>query len=435
MDVSASLMVRLARAFVRATEPRDIVVRRRGAVAHVTLSRSTQLALMSVVLAGGVWFSHVTMVYLGFQAILDNKNDEIARVSNDNSVLTLRLGAMKNDISDVAGTLKQSHNHIVGLLAQNDRLRTEVDKIKAGLVQSEAKRAEQIRRQAALSQQIANLDRQLTTTEQKSSALTETLDRTKSRLAATLVERSEFAASRDGLKNQVKGLEERIALLRDSQETALKKITQRTVADISRIERVIAKAGLNPAKMLRAVNPEAYNGTGGPFERAALGRKGSADEGETALDHHIAHWEDLQKIASRLPLIAPVDHYRLGSPFGRRKDPINGNLAIHRGVDLSTRSQSPIFAPAMGTVTYRGWKGQYGRFIEIDHGFGIKTRYGHLRLINVRRGQRVELGQKIGQVGSSGRSTGPHVHYEILVNGKQIDPVKFITAGKDVFKG
>ena len=94
-----------------------------------------------------------------------------------------------------------------------------------------------------------------------------------------------------------------------------------------------------------------------------------------------------------------------------------------------------IIAPADGKVIFAGWKGRYGRVIEIDHGFGIVTRYGHLRRTSVKRGNRVKIGDKIGELGSSGRSTGPHVHYEIRVNKKPVDPQKFIKAGKNVFKG
>ena len=108
---------------------------------------------------------------------------------------------------------------------------------------------------------------------------------------------------------------------------------------------------------------------------------------------------------------------------------------MHKGTDFSAPSRSVIFATAEGKVVYRGWKGRYGRLVEIDHGFGIRTRYGHMRKIYVRRGQQIRLGQKIGQVGTSGRSTGPHVHYEIIVRGRNVDPLKFIGAGKDVFKG
>ena len=96
---------------------------------------------------------------------------------------------------------------------------------------------------------------------------------------------------------------------------------------------------------------------------------------------------------------------------------------------------SSAVSPAIGTVTYAGNKGRFGRYIEIDHGAGIRTRYGHLRRVLVKKGQRVTHRQDIGILGSSGRSTGPHVHYEIIVDGKQVNPLKFFKAGRSVFQG
>jgi murein DD-endopeptidase MepM/ murein hydrolase activator NlpD len=149
----------------------------------------------------------------------------------------------------------------------------------------------------------------------------------------------------------------------------------------------------------------------------------------------LLQWQGLQKLIRRLPLASPVDHYQMASRFGRRRDPINRRMAKHQGLDMAALNRTSIYAPAPGKVVYRGWKGRYGRFVEIDHGNGLRTRYGHLRRIYVKRGQKVPFRYKIGQVGSSGRSTGPHLHYEILVNRKAVDPMKFIKAGKNVFKG
>jgi murein DD-endopeptidase MepM/ murein hydrolase activator NlpD len=433
MKVSASIVRRIFGSLYHATEPRDIVVRRHGKVSHITLSRSAQIFLCSFFLLSFGWFSHVTIVFLGFDTILEHKNREIARISNDNSVLSLRVAAMRNDITDVSGTLKRSHHHLVGLLAQNDRLRSEIRGINEKLRGSEAKRAAQLQRQSALSQQLASLEKSLGETENKSSQLTQALDNTKSKLSATTLERSEFAAQRDGLKKRLQETEERIALLRDSHQTALLKVTRRTVTDIKKIEGIIAKAGLNAKDLLRRINPEVH-GIGGPFI-PVIGQGSILDEGQSALDRHLMHWEDLQKLLQHLPLTAPLDHYRVGSRYGRRRDPMNKRWSMHKGADLSAPSRSPILATAAGKVVYRGWKGRYGRLVEIDHGFGIRTRYGHMRNIYVRRGQKVKLGQKIGQVGTSGRSTGPHVHYEIILRGQHVDPMKFIEAGKDVFKG
>ena len=347
-------------------------------------------------------------------------------------MLSLRVTAMRNDISDVSGTLKRSH-HLVGLLAQNDRLRSEIEGVKVGLRGSEAKRAAQLHRQSALAQRLASLEKSLGETENKSSDLTQTLDKTKSKLSATMLERSEFAAERDGLKKRLRETEERIELLRDSHQTALLKVTRRTVTDIKKIEGIISKAGLNTKDLLRWINPEVH-GIGGPFI-PVLGQGSILDEGQSALDRHLLHWEDLQKLMQHLPLVAPLDHYRVGSRFGRRRDPMNKRWSMHKGADLSAPSRSDILAAAGGKVVYRGWKGRYGRLVEINHGVALRTRYGHMRNIYVRRGQQVKPGQKIGQVGTSGRSTGPHVHYEVLLRGRHVDPLKFIEAGKDVFKG
>ena len=107
---------------------------------------------------------------------------------------------------------------------------------------------------------------------------------------------------------------------------------------------------------------------------------------------------------------------------------------MHYGLDLAGWRKAPVYSTAPGTVVFSGRKGRYGKMVEIDHGNGILTRYGHLFKTHVRKGQKLGHRHKIGLLGSTGRSTGPHVHYEILFNGKQLDPLKFIKAGRHVFK-
>jgi len=116
-----------------------------------------------------------------------------------------------------------------------------------------------------------------------------------------------------------------------------------------------------------------------------------------------------------------------------RTDPINGTHRMHDGEDMAGAYGSPIYAPADGTVVYAGWMSGYGRLIEIRHGFGIHTRYGHLSQIRVHVGERVSRGQRIGDMGNSGRSTGTHLHYEVRVDGKPVNPMIFIRAANNVF--
>jgi murein DD-endopeptidase MepM/ murein hydrolase activator NlpD len=121
------------------------------------------------------------------------------------------------------------------------------------------------------------------------------------------------------------------------------------------------------------------------------------------------------------------------SGFGRRVDPFNGMMAFHSGLDIAGTMGTPIHATAPGRVTFVGTNGAYGRMVEIDHGQGLSTRYAHLSRFIVHQGERVHYGQTIGLMGSTGRSTGVHVHYEVLVDGKPRDPTKFIQAGSYVF--
>ena len=119
----------------------------------------------------------------------------------------------------------------------------------------------------------------------------------------------------------------------------------------------------------------------------------------------------------------------MSSPFGVRTDPFLGRPAMHTGIDLRGDIGEPAHATAAGKVTIAGWDGGYGNMVEIDHGNGLATRYGHLSEIDVKVGQIVRIGQVIGKIGSTGRSTGPHLHYETRINGEPVDPQKFLRAG------
>lgn len=134
----------------------------------------------------------------------------------------------------------------------------------------------------------------------------------------------------------------------------------------------------------------------------------------------------IRGLAKVLPIAAPLAQYRIGSPFGPRLDPFNGKDAFHTGIDMDAPYNSPVYATAPGTVIYAGYLGEYGKTVEIDHGFGIDTLYAHLHSYFVAVGQEVAAQAEIGLVGTTGRSTGPHVHYEVRVNGQPQDPEKFI---------
>ncbi|HEY4821916.1 MAG TPA: M23 family metallopeptidase, partial [Xanthobacteraceae bacterium] len=134
----------------------------------------------------------------------------------------------------------------------------------------------------------------------------------------------------------------------------------------------------------------------------------------------------MSTVPIRKPVIGEID---MTSSFGVRIDPFLGRPAMHTGIDFHGTQGDPIRATASGTVTLAGWNGGYGRLVEVDHGNGLATRYGHLSEIDVTIGQTIKIGQIVGRLGATGRSTGPHLHYETRVDGEAVDPQKFLRAG------
>jgi murein DD-endopeptidase MepM/ murein hydrolase activator NlpD len=182
---------------------------------------------------------------------------------------------------------------------------------------------------------------------------------------------------------------------------------------VDQFARVLASAGVDVRHLFDefGVNRDA----GGPFIPAPRGQTVT-----TALSP-----ERLAAMIKSLPVAAPLTNFEVSSPFGVREDPENGRGAFHTGIDLRAPYDTPVYATAPGTVTFAGWRDDYGKIVEIDHGNGIATRYAHLHAFTVSVGQRVAVRQQVGYLGSSGRATGPHVHYEVVVNGEPQDPEKF----------
>jgi murein DD-endopeptidase MepM/ murein hydrolase activator NlpD len=177
--------------------------------------------------------------------------------------------------------------------------------------------------------------------------------------------------------------------------------------------------------------------TGGPFVPVRLppASKGFA-RALTRVNIARAEADDLDNTLKYVPLRKPLGgELEMTSPFGVRIDPFVHQPSMHTGIDFHADIGDPIYATAAGTVVKAGWEGGYGQMIEIDHGEGLSTRYGHMSEIDVSIGQRLRVGQIIGRVGSTGRSTGPHLHYETRVNGEPVNPERFLAAGGKLFGG
>ena len=215
------------------------------------------------------------------------------------------------------------------------------------------------------------------------------------------------------------------------------KLEEALTISVAPLDKMFRDAGLNPNQLIDAVR-SGYSGQGGPLSPISLSTMGlSGSPDETRANAILAGLDNLnlyRLAAFRVPLGLPVHTaFRFTSGFGYRNDPINGSGRMHEGQDLAGDYGSPIYAPADGTVTFAGWESGYGRLIKISHAFGIETRYGHLSQIRVDVGQKVSRGDRIGDMGNSGRSTGTHLHYEVRLNGTAVNPMTFIRAANNVF--
>jgi murein DD-endopeptidase MepM/ murein hydrolase activator NlpD len=221
-------------------------------------------------------------------------------------------------------------------------------------------------------------------------------------------------------------------------EASLNRVEQNQALALNQMEnRYEGKANLVRSVLnglgLRFGTPAAI---GGPFVPVKLAANESFERSMMRVNLARADADRLSIALNTIPVRKPVTgEIDLTSPFGVRMDPFIHEAAMHTGLDFRGETGEPIHATAAGTVSIAGWSGGYGKMVEIEHGNGLATRYGHLSEIDVAVGDKIRIGQVIGKLGSTGRSTGPHLHYETRVNGEAVNPQKFLDAGDKLFGG
>jgi murein DD-endopeptidase MepM/ murein hydrolase activator NlpD len=209
------------------------------------------------------------------------------------------------------------------------------------------------------------------------------------------------------------------------------KMTKMAQARTVKAEAAIRQFGLNPEILAR----RARNAQGGLFEPFfGKGKKDVRDPRFVNLAAALSRMDAMERALAAIPTAMPAASMMMSSGFGYRSDPFTGGGAMHAGLDFKGPVGTPILAAAKGKVVLAGFNGGYGNTIEIRHANGLVTRYAHLSGLNVRRGQMVDRGVQIGRMGSTGRSTGSHLHFEVRLNGKAINPRKFLEANPDVLK-
>jgi murein DD-endopeptidase MepM/ murein hydrolase activator NlpD len=201
---------------------------------------------------------------------------------------------------------------------------------------------------------------------------------------------------------------------------------------VTKFDSALETAGLS---LDRFAGHPSKGAVGGPFVPIDLGPPDSPFEhAASGLTETLAEADRIGRILPAVPLRRPyTEAAGLSSVFGPRSDPFTGKPAMHTGVDFVMEMGAPVHATAAGKVTVAGPEGGYGNMVEIDHGFGLATRYAHLSSIAVAVGQKIRIGDVVGNVGATGRATGPHLHYETRIDGEAVDPLRFLRAGQLFF--
>ncbi|WP_274629560.1 M23 family metallopeptidase [Arvimicrobium flavum] len=216
---------------------------------------------------------------------------------------------------------------------------------------------------------------------------------------------------------------------------SLRSIESEQMERVSRLaenayERADTIAGALEAAGLSVDRDEDRPALGGPL--VPLDPTTAFDAKVRELDEALTTLETVKAAALRLPIANPAPGRSVTSTFGPRRDPLLGTMALHSGMDFRSSVGSSVHATGAGKVIHAGWNGGYGKMVEIDHGDGLVTRYAHMSAVTVRVGQNVNAGDEVGASGNSGRSTGPHLHYEVRRNGEALNPLPFIKAGRKI---
>jgi murein DD-endopeptidase MepM/ murein hydrolase activator NlpD len=370
---------------------------------------------------------------------------DLRNVSERNKLLVGELADLKRELQqaefdrDTAIAARQvKAAQLAEEINKNRALGERGDGLQKELAEVTARGASAETRINSLTAKVASLEAEIQETNRRAGEIAEQARQMTVALNAAIEQRNRLQNERAKMAGTVGNLRQQLAALQESQANFVANLAERARNNIDDMERTVAMTGLDVEKLLQSIEDE-ESGKGGPFIPAPAA---TGDESEqkllasvATLGDQVDRWEKLQFILRSLPLTAPIDSYYVSSSYGTRTDPFNGKRALHEGIDMVSKLRSEVLATAPGTVIFAGWKGGYGRVVEIDHGLGIVTRYAHLYAINVKVGDVVDYRQEIGKLGSSGRSSGPHVHFEVRYNGRPLDPMAFLKAGRYVFKG
>ncbi len=256
-------------------------------------------------------------------------------------------------------------------------------------------------------------------------------------LSDTATERDQIAANAEAALQQRAELEHEIRLMNDQNDQIFRQLEEAMDISVKPLDKMFRSAGMPTDQIIEQVR-RGYSGQGGPLTPLSFSTRGEEPTPNEIRANRLLNQMDILNLyriaAEKAPFAAPTRAVvRNSSGYGYRRDPKTGGRRMHNGQDFAGAPGTDIFSTADGVVIYAGWQSGFGRLVKIQHAFGIQTLYAHNTNIRVTKGQRVSRGDHIADMGSTGRSTGTHLHYEVRVNGKPVNPMIYIKAARNVF--
>lgn len=335
-----------------------------------------------------------------------------------------RFGVALEQISEMQSSLLSSED-------RRAELEKGIDVIQSTLRRTMSDRDEARDQSAALSLQLNGTEDGGKTAAGRVDDAIGTVDFLTAALQSTAAERDLIAQNAQDAVDYVNELEFQAELVQERNERIFTQLEDAMTISVKPLDKMFNAAGLSSKSLISQVRA-GYSGQGGPLTPLSFSTMGREPDGATLRANGILN--DLDRLnlyriaAQKAPFALPVKSaFRFTSGFGMRWG------RMHKGTDFASSHGTPIYATADGVVYSAGWGQGYGKLVKIQHAFGIETRYAHMSKILVKPGQRVSRGQQIGAMGSTGRSTGTHLHYEVRVGGRAVNPMTYIKAAKDVF--
>lgn len=368
---------------------RKIIVISDQQVSNFPITAKFQWAAILFTAGFITWASYSTGTYIAYQSVLDKKERQLNMTSEENRRIEEQYSLLKRDLLKINEEKEELSDYKEFILSQYD-----TPEVPVTIGDMPSAKIDEENDQSMLDR-IAYLENKLEESHKKKQHL--------------------LQAIRSTTKGKISELE------------AVINTTKLKLGELKELAPEKPAKEKEEARAKSEDQKESYRQQGGPlvpFDNDLL-------EGEELnVMKEVEYLTELNAMIEALPLDFPIRKGRITSHFGRRKDPITKRWAFHGGMDFAGKLGAEIVAPAPGKVVYAGRKGSYGNFIEIDHGYGVTSRYGHLRKIKVKKGQWVDKNVTIGLQGTTGRSTGEHLHYEIRFRGRPLNPRSFLNAGK-----